>query len=315
MRLRLAGSIGFAFLAACGGSGSTASTGAGGATPTSASSSGTGGSIATSTGGAGGAIAGTSSASTSAGTGGSGGGEMDAGIDAPMSACAGLAYCDDFESYMGDVKNAAMLGPWKASVAGATMVVDTMKPHGGLKSLHITVPMGAAAHGTLNQTVPAGLVAGNNLFGRAMIFYSNTGGNGLPLGVHSWLFNSAGNSTAANGKVTMNLGGGGAKLQINYHPPAPATEQSVQGGTMTAGVWHCVQWQYDGSGTPPKDDAKVWVDGALAVEAMPSKKWDLATPWTSMDFGFTHYQTLANGVDIYLDDFAVDGAKIDCPAP
>ena len=69
---------------------------------------------------------------------------------------------------------------------------------------------------------------------------------------------------------------------------------------MTTGVWHCVQWEYDGSGTPAKDDAKVWVDGVLAVEATPAKGWKLATPWSAFDFGFTHYQTLAAGVDILV---------------
>ncbi len=145
--------------------------------------------------------------------------------------------------------------------------------------------------------------------------YSNTNANDLALGVHSWLFNSDGTSTAANGMVTMNMGGGGAKMQLNYHPPAPGAEQSVQGGTMTAGVWHCIQWEYNGSGTPSANDAKVWVDGMLAVEAMPAKKWDFATPWSSFDFGFTHYQTLVNGVDIYLDDFGLNETMIPCPTP
>ena len=233
--------------------------------------------------------------------------------EAGLASCTGIRYCDGFESYGGAVNNGAALGPWKATVMGSTMVVDTVKPHDGAKSLHITVPAGAGTRATLNQTVAAGLVPGNNAFGRAMVFYSNTGGNGLPLAAHSWIFNSAGTSTVAAGNVTMNMGGGGAKMQLNYHPPAPLPEQSVQGGTMTAGVWHCVQWQYDGSGTPPKDDAKVWVDGVLAVEAPPSKAWNFATPWSSFDFGFTHYQTLANGVEIFLDDFALNETMVACP--
>lgn len=308
MMVRLGGVVGLALLVGCGSSSTpgSSSSGAGGSTDV------TGNASSASTGGAGG-IGGSGGSGGAEADAGSDSGPVDSGSDSGASSCAGLAFCDDFEAYMGDVKNKAALGPWIASVAGATMVVDTVKPHAGLKSLHITVLKGAAAHGTLNQTVAAGLVAGNNMFGRAMVFYSSTGTNGLPLGVHSWLFNSAGTSTEAAGKVTMNLGGGGAKLQINYHPPAPLTEQSVQGGVMTAGEWHCVQWQYNGSGTPAKDDAKVWVDNVLAVEALPAKGWKLATPWTSFDFGFTHYQTTTNDVEIYLDDFALDGAKIDCP--
>ena len=300
MQIRLQNVFGAAIMAALGcGSGngpSSAATGTGGATSTSTSS------------------GSTSSSSGSSGTGGSlaDGGD---GADGGASDCVGFKYCDDFEAYpaVTTVTNGAALGPWKASVAGVTMTVDSVKPYGGTRSLHIVVAAGAAAHGTLNHAPAAGLVPGNDLFGRAMLFYSSTGGNGLPLAVHSWIFNSDGNSATADGGVTMNLGGGGAELQINYHPPAPLPEASVVGGVMTAGVWHCVQWQYDGAGTPVADDAKVWVDGKLAVEALPAKGWNFAAPWSSFDFGFTHYQTLAAGVEVFLDDFALDGTMVPCP--
>jgi hypothetical protein len=240
----------------------------------------------------------------------------DAGpINMPDASDNGPAYADDFEAYTGAITNGQMVGPWMASVAGTgvMMRVDTVRPHSGTKSLHITIPAGMTAHGTLGQTKAAGLVAGNDMYGRAMVYYDNTGGNNLPLNVHSWLFNASGMSTQAAGGVAMNMGGGGAKMQLNYHPPAPATEQSVQGGQITAGAWHCIQWQYDGSGTPPNDTAHVWVDGTLAVSIPSTKGWMLATPWTTFAFGFTHYQTTANPVDVYLDDFALGSTMIACP--
>ncbi len=245
----------------------------------------------------------------------------DAGGDA-ATGCGSYRYCEDFESYApGTIANAGKLGPWIATVSGngIVMQVDTTKPYRGSKALHVTVPnnvgqdAGTAARGTLNQSATAGLIPGNNVFGRAMVFYSNATGNDLPLGVHSWLFNSGGNSAVADGGVTMNMGGGGAKMQLNYHPPLPLVEQSVQGGNITAGAWHCIQWQYDGSGTPPNDVGQVWVDGVVAVTSPQSKGWNYATPWDTFDFGFTHYQALANGVDVYLDEFALDGAMIPCP--
>jgi hypothetical protein len=164
----------------------------------------------------------------------------------------------------------------------------------------------------LNQKDLAGLIPGNNVFGRAELYYSSGPDAGLPLGVHSWVFQASG-LTPDGGSANMNMGGGGAKLQLNYHPPLPLTEQSLQGGTMTAGVWHCLQWQYDGSGSPPKNQARVWIDGTLAVDVPTSKGWDFPTPWTSFDFGFTHYQVLSTPVDIYLDDFALSDAMIPCP--
>jgi hypothetical protein len=254
---------------------------------------------------------------------------VEAGLDATGDAeggdasdCAGYVYCDGFESYAaGTITNGQTLGPWLATVTGtgAVLAVSTAKAYRGANSLRVTVPTnagedsGTSARGSLNQKASAGLIPGNNLFGRAMVFYSNTGGDDLALGVHSWLFNSGGTSAAADGGVTMNMGGGGAKMQLNYHPPLPLTEQSVQGGAITAGAWHCVQWEYDGSGTPPNDQGQVWVDGTLALDVMKSKGWNFATPWNTFDFGFTHYEVLANGVDVYLDEFALDGAMIPCP--
>jgi hypothetical protein len=233
-----------------------------------------------------------------------------------------MAFCDTFESY-GDVTiaNNQKLGPWTATVQGAaTTKIDTVKPYGGARSLHVTVPTNdAGARGTLHQaaaTVGGALVTGNNLFGRAMVYYSNTGGNDVPNGVHSWIFSSAGNSTAAGGSVNMNVANGGTSYFLNYHfaPPPPGKEASATGGKPTAGAWHCMQWEYNGSGTPSADEGKIWVDGAQIVDAKaPAEVWPFATPWTDFDFGFTHYQTTKNGVDVYLDDFALNGTMVACP--
>jgi hypothetical protein len=246
----------------------------------------------------------------------------DVAMNPDSGVCGSYKYCDDFESYTpGTLANAGKLGPWVATVngMGIVMQVDTVNPYKSKQALHVTVPSnagmdaGTGARGTLNQMAPSGLIPGNNMYGRAMVFYSNTGGNDLPLNVHSWLFNSGGVSQDADGGVTMNMGGGGMKMQLNYHPPPPLLEQSVQGGMITAGAWHCVQWQYDGSGNPVADVGMVWVDGTQAVNVAKSKGWNFATPWDTMDFGFTHYQALPNGVDVYLDDFALDGAMVPCP--
>jgi hypothetical protein len=235
--------------------------------------------------------------------------------DAPTGSndCTGLAYCDDFEGYgSATLANATTLGPWAVTVAGLTMTIDSVKPYKTGSSLHLTMPANTAVvptHGLLTQTVAAGVVAGNDLYGRAMIFYSNTGGNDLPIGVHSWFFQTGGTSTSLAMPTTLNMGGGGAKMQLNYHPG----DISVDDGTMTAGVWHCVQWQFDGSGTAPADVAKVWVDGVVAIDVPASKGWSFATPWNTFSFGFTHFQTLANPVEVFLDDFALDGSMIACP--
>ncbi len=107
-------------------------------------------------------------------------------------------------------------------------------------------------------------------------------------------------------------------MQLNYHwPCCGGMESSVTGGTVTSGEWHCVQWQFDGSGgsatRPAVNIAKVWLDGTQVIDLAPDagKNWYFA-PWNTMDFGFNHYQTSANTVDAYLDDFAIDGEMIPC---
>ena len=226
--------------------------------------------------------------------------------------CTGLAYCDDFDGYGAvTVTDGMTIGAWKASVAGATIAIDATNGYHGGSSLHITMPAGATVHGWLGQTTSSGLVAGNDLYGRAMIYYSNTGGNDLPKGVHSWFFQTAGTSSELSMTAQINMGTGGATAQpqLNYHPG----DISKRGGAITAGAWHCVQWQYDGSGSPPADTAKVWIDGTPVLDLPASTGWKMATPWTSMELGFTHFQTTTNPVEVFLDDFAVDGAMIPCP--
>jgi hypothetical protein len=235
--------------------------------------------------------------------------------DSPVGSvdCTGLAYCDNFDSYgTMTVTDGMTVGPWKASVSGATFAIDTTKAYDGGSSLHITMPAGTGVHAWLGQTNTAGLVANNNLYGRAMIYYSNTGTNDLPKAVHSWFFQTAGTSSELSMPAQINMGTGGPSTlpQLNYHP---GDISKHAGTTPTAGMWHCVQWQYDGSGSPPADTAKMWIDGNPVVDVPASTGWKMATPWTSMELGLTHFQTTTNPVEFFLDDFAVDGAMIACP--
>jgi hypothetical protein len=248
--------------------------------------------------------------------GGNDAGTQDAGsADSGSDGGCPYLYCEDFEGYdAGAVANGELLGPWKATVngLGIQVRVDTVNPRSGRQSFHVTAqPDAGTARGTLNQTHNGGLVPGNDMYGRMELFYSDAGTYGLPLAVHSWVFNSSG-LQSDGGSSNMNMGGGGTKLQLNYHPPV-GNEQSVQGGVMTPGVWHCVQWQYNGSGTPPSDTANVWIDGTLAVPVPVTKGWTFPTPWNSFDFGFNHYQVLPNAVDVFVDDFALDSAMVPCP--
>ena len=241
--------------------------------------------------------------------------------------CAGTVFCEDFEGYgAAGIANGEVLGPWKASVAGdgGALFISTVHAKNGGKALRYTVPAGGPAHGTMNQKDAGGLVPGNDLFGRAWVYYAVDGDAGLPLGVrqdggalsgvHSWLFQANG-PVADGGNTSINLGGGGTKLQLNYHFPASSSEQSVQGGTVTTDAWHCVQWEYLATGPADggENQARVWLDGAKVIDVATAKGWDMARPWNNFDLGFTHYQELGNAVDVYIDDFALGAHALACP--
>jgi hypothetical protein len=264
-------------------------------------------------------------------------GPSDAGTDSSaLDAACPYTYCEDFDEYdAGAIANGDVLGPWTATFQGAqtTMTVDPTGGFGGTKALRVTIHYledGGTVRATLNQHTDGGALVGSNLFGRAEIFYDTTNDAGLPLNVHSWIFNAAG-KTPDGGATSMNMGGGGAKAQLNYqYPPGPKapdggvyltpeggleypTEQSEQGGAITTGTWHCLQWQYDGT---PSNIGNVWIDGVPAITVnnpTPVTNWVLSDAYDSFDFGFTHYQELSNGVDLHLDNFALGSQMIACP--
>jgi hypothetical protein len=49
------------------------------------------------------------------------------------------------------------------------------------------------------------------------------------------------------------------------------------------------------------------------VNVPVTKGWFFPEAWNSFDFGLTHYQVLANPVEIFLDDFALDAQMVPCP--
>ncbi len=85
---------------------------------------------------------------------------------------------------------------------------------------------------------------------------------------------------------------------------------------MSTGSWHCLQWQYDGSGSPPNDAARVWLDGVRSVTVdagYDNGDFKLSDSWASFDVGFTHYQLMPLPVDVYIDDFALGTEMVACP--
>jgi hypothetical protein len=259
----------------------------------------------------------------------------------PLS-CAGYIYCEDFESYTdsGVIASGTKLGPWGTNIGGKTdagqtmaMGVDTVKPFSGSYALHLTAPAGESTYGQLSRSTADAGDIGANMFGRAMVYFSDgplpggsapltdSGTYGLPSGVHSWIFDSSGHSPELDASVSANIIVGNPKLALNYSPGDYGPGASRDAGPVTTGTWHCLQWQYDGSGTTPADIMNVWFDGFNEVHTdptltygNPAESLKMASDWTQLVFGFTHYQTTQIPQDVYLDDFAIDDQMVPCPS-
>lgn len=64
-------------------------------------------------------------------------------------------------------------------------------------------------------TKTAGLITGNNLFGRAMVYYAKSATEDKPNGVHSC--QGTGLSTASGKTMTLNLANNSTSYFLNYH--------------------------------------------------------------------------------------------------
>ena len=199
---------------------------------------------------------------------GDGGGTVDGGCP--------YAYCEDFleEFPVAPLTDQELLGPWRVSnrgPPGQLADIDEVNPKTGKKSLHVTVAASTQGDVSLSQGNGFGLVPGNDLYGRLEIFYSNVGTYGvpdagieagifgMPFNSHTWVFTASGYN-AEGGTEGINLQYGTAHVgQTPVVELAFTDSIAIAGGAVTAGAWHCLQWQLDGSN--PSDVANVWLDG------------------------------------------------------
>jgi hypothetical protein len=222
----------------------------------------------------------------------------------PPEDCAGHVYCEDFETYdAGPLKRFEKVGPWQAN-GGA---IDAIRAYTGHQALHT---------GSLSQAVPDGI--GNHVFGRAMFYFVETpDGGGLPERSHSAFFRATGDYTGPDGgSVILDLAVGGktgTDMWFNYFPPHHF-EVTSSGAKYTTNTWHCLQWELDGTGSPP-NQGRIWLDEQLIIDQPASKGWLWATPWKNFEFGFMDFTGGGGPFDVWLDTFALDDKMIACPPP
>jgi hypothetical protein len=269
----------------------------------------------------GGATVGGASGVAGAASGGSGG-VSAAGAGGVSSTCpAGALLCDDFEG----AGPGAADSPWTIEVANTNpdqtthgkVELSSDRPAHGTHSVHITIPEKAAgdpAGGSPaliseTKTFPA---LKDELWGRMLVFYKPT--SQMP-GSH-WV-NVATQGAIPNDNQQLRFGGGGgAKLNANELPSDTTTTSAT---LLPANKWTCFEWHVQ-SGTA--SSMHFYVDGVELTDiAVQNGKGpgDNAVKWQSVPFAKLllgwQYWNDAYGGQMWLDDVAIGGARLPCPAP
>ncbi len=295
-----------------GGAGGGAATGGGAAGGGAAGGGGgaTGGGGAVGGGTGGGAAGGGSGGGAAGGSGGGagGGGALDAG-----PSCS-AAFCDDFERPDG-----GGLSPWRTSVSGGTVALDTARAHSGTTSAKITTD-GQAAYrrAYLELTSPFFPVSGNAFYGRMWVYLT-----AAPSMTTHWT-NISGEGTAQyngqNIQAYVRYGGQVSKQLMANYDSSPLSSDCWRHSTVAIpeGRWACFEWHFAGGA----NTMELWLDGTQLNQITINGTGDgciahdLADNWVlptfdTLHLGWEHYQT-SIPIEMWVDDVALDTSQIGC---
>ena len=288
-----------------GGSSGTGGSGTGGAT---GGSVGTGGSIGT---------------GGSTGTGGSAGKGGSSGTGGAAGAGATPFYTDDFESDMAGKQPAG----WDNFIAynykttnpqgdGTGALADATHTHNGSKlAVHFKASGGNPVF--LERALPTGT---NHLYLRAFVFLMNAMGN-LPMSGgdnHETLLGITQDPASVNNQVRFGqIKGVIGTNQVPTDNIAPVMAQWYSGPVISAGTWHCLELEFDGSAA--YNSLRAYSDGTLIHSITAATDWQngaLPATWMNGMFvdvliGWQSFSSLAN--DVWMDDLALSSTgRIGC---
>jgi len=344
------GSLGCAGGSSSGGTGGSAASGTGGSgtggsgTGTGGSASGTGGSVGTGGSGAGtggnvstggtpgtggsvstGGTPGTGGSVSTGGTPGTGGSSTGGTTGTGGAAGAGAAtfYTDDFESDMAGKQPAG----WDNFIAynykttnpnsdGSGALADATHTHNGSKlAAHFKISGSDPVF--LERPLPTGT---NHLYLRVFVYLTNAMGD-LPASGgdnHETLLGLTGDPTSANTQVRFGqIKGVIGTNQVPSDNIAPIMAQWNSGPVISAGVWHCLEVEFDGSAS--YNALRAYSDGTLIHSITAATDWQngaLPATWMNGMFvdvliGWQSFSSLGN--EVWMDDLALSSVgRIGC---
>jgi hypothetical protein len=227
-------------------------------------------------------------------------------------AAANVQLCEDFESGTLDATT------W--TVTGNAPVVDGVQKMRGNKALHITKTGNGASYIKEKKTFPA---PKNTYYGRAFVYFDKL--PQAPLTYAHWTFIAA-SGTGVSGEIRVS-----AQLQNGANHFGVGTDNRTDDAgtgdwTTTDGdpkppnavptqKWICIEWMHKGD----TNETRFWWDAVEhpSLHTTPTMNGGNGQPFllpqfTNVWLGWDEYQTTTEPFEMWLDEIAIDPARIGC---
>jgi hypothetical protein len=267
----------------------------------------------------GGAFQGDAAIAADASSGPSGGRSLssDRGAFFGKSRCAqaNVQLCEDFES--------GTLDPAIWKVSGDVPVIDGAQVARGSKALHIVKNGNGQSYIRESKTFPE---PANTYYGRIFVYFNSLPAD--PMTYAHWTFIGA-VGTGVSGEIRVS---GQLQNKVNHFGVGTDNRTDPQGtgdwtnsdqdpNNMPAAVvekqWLCIEWMHKGD----TNETRFWWDAVEhpSLYTMPTTTHggNPANPYilpkfTSVWVGWQEYQTSTETFEMWIDEIAIDGARIGC---
>lgn len=231
------------------------------------------------------------------------------------SRCAGLMFCDDFES------GAIDAAKWQTPTATKPVVDDTQHARGG-KALHVVLPGSGASYLVTKAPFPAPM---NRYWGRAFFRFGKL--PGAPMTYAHWSF-AAASGTGIKGEIRLsgqlqngkNLFGVGTDNRTEDAGTGDWTTSDNDPAKAPRPVptdeWMCIEWLHAGD---VNETHFYWdaVEHPSLATTLTTHGGTKTTPYVLPQFtqvwvGWAEYQDPAVPFEMWVDEVAFDSTRIGC---
>ena len=232
---------------------------------------------------------------------------------------AHLELCEDFESGVLDTTT------WR--VNGDAPVIDTQQAARGTHALHVTKTGNGLSYISETKTFPA---PNDAYYGRAFVYFKSLPVPAAAFTYAHWTFIAA-SGTGVTGEIRLsgqlengaNLFGVGTDSLTDPNGTGDWTNADQDPGPgatpapVPTGQWLCIEWQHDGA----HNQTRFWWDAvehpSLDTTAAAPHQGNAGVPFTLPQFtsvwlGWQEYQATTEPLEMWLDEIAIDGARIGC---